>query len=148
MYDEEKKTQIDFIKTKDVYNYSKNTINPDWCERCALFADGLCNSPLVLDKLHVYHAYIYMNDIWKSNWHFYNLYSGHRDTDFCKRFCNRDYYEIQSDDIAYIKNKIEKLGAPDNVVDRDALNETTWFIQFCERWLNKPNMLVIYRYEI
>lgn len=140
-YDEKQPYSLD----KKDYKY---ILNPDWCLRCAMFAnEGLYNSPLVIDSVSFSHSY--RNPIWSSDWYFYCMYPGSRHTDFCNRFDTKHmYYEIHENDIASMKYSLEKCGKAYRTCDREAMDETLSAISFCEKWISDPNVVVIYSSEV
>lgn len=136
------------------YNVLDMYINQDWCPKCALFTEGLTsNNPLVKKSIDFSHSY--SNSIWKSKWHFYNMYPGDTNADFCNRFIGEKYRQMyidkntySSNNPSYIKHMLETYGKPYCTVDREAYAETSEFISFCEEWLSKPDIIVIYETEL
>lgn len=122
-------------------------INPNWCPRCHMFADGLYKSKAVLASIHFGNSY--GNSIWKSDWHFYNMYPGKSHSDFCNRF-NRDkmYREISREDIERLKNSLNANGKAYRTADLEAVEETEQVIKFCEKYLDDEGNTIIYAAEL
>ena len=131
-----------------VYNLEIVQVNPEWCPRCAMFADGLYHSKVVADKIEFGHSY--SNPIWRSDWHFYNMYPGNAHTDFVNRFeQNRLYREILQNDVDELKRGLVKCGKAYRKVDLEATDETESVVEFCERWLKQcDEYMIIYSSEL
>ena len=131
------------IYNKSNYKYEYNT---DWCPRCHMFANGLYNTKALIKSINFHHSY--SNNIWLSDWHFYNMHPGKNHSDFCNRFDSKKMYrEISHDDIKSIKYNIDTCGKPYRTIDIEALNETKGVLAFCEKWLDHTDSTVIYSYE-
>jgi hypothetical protein len=66
-------------------------------------------SNVVLASIEFSHSYC--NSIWKSDWHFYNMYPGKSHSDFCNRFNpDRMYREISYEDVKLLQNSLERNG--------------------------------------
>lgn len=116
---------------------------PEWCERCAMFIEASFPKNWILDTIGFHHSY--SNPIVMSNWFFNSLGFGTGNTDFCKRFSpDHEIHEILLSDINFLKDRLQKNGTPYRKVDREALEETHEVIAFCETWLNKENVRLIY----
>lgn len=138
-------------KDNQVKSWDKNynTVhNQHWCPWCAVFAsEGLFESSVLKDSTSFNHSY--SNPIWRSDWHFYNMYPGASHTDIVNRFSNeRMYRQVFPEDIDRLKVGIRSSGSAYCTADREALEETNMFIEFCEKWLGEPNTAVIYESEI
>ena len=121
----------------------KFKINPDWCPRCHMFADGLHTSNAVLTSLKF--SYSYSSSIWKSGWHFYNMYPGKSSSDFCNRF-NPDnmYREISHDDVEKFKRALNANGKAYRTPDLEAIEQTQRVIKFFEKYLDEKDSIIIY----
>jgi hypothetical protein len=90
----------------------------------------------------------YSDPIWMSDWLFDKNIVGTRHTDFCNRFDNEHMYsEVDEDDIDNIKTYIAGLGNIYRDSDRRAYEETMRVIEFCEKWLKKPDVILIFQSE-
>ena len=158
IYHEYEEYTKEFDKAKDTYYKENNCnifnkdeckykINPDWCPRCHMFADGLYKSKAVLASIDFDHSY--SNSIWKSDWHFYNMYPGKSHSDFCNRF-NRDkmYREISHEDIKSLQYTLNTNGKAYRTPDLEAVEETEQVIKFCEKYLDQEDSIIIYSSEL
>lgn len=148
----------EFDKAKNKY-YNENNcnifnkeecqykINSDWCPRCHMFAEGLYNSKAVLAFIEFGHSYC--NSIWKSDWHFYNMYPGNSHSDFCNRF-NPDkmYREISHEDIERLQRTLNANGKAYRTPDLEAVEETQRVIKFYEKYLDEEGNTIIYASEL
>lgn len=124
------------------------TINEDWCPWCAVFAnEGLYGSPLLKASIGFNHSY--SNPIWRSDWHFYNMYPGESHSDMVNRFgSERMYREVFDRDVDQMESSLESVGTAYCTADREAKEETERAIGFCRRWLAEPGTVVIYESEL
>lgn len=110
-------------------------------------AEGLYCCEVVKEELSFGHSY--KNPIWTSDFHFYNMYPGHSHTDFTNRFSHDLMYrEIFTRDVVSLQNKLDRLGTAYCCDDIEAYDETVQFIDFCKKWLQVPDVVVIYQSEL
>jgi hypothetical protein len=121
--------------------------NDDWCPWCEAFcSEGLFESKIVKARMDVNHSY--SSSIWRSDWHFYNMFPGKSHSDIVNRFSNeRMYREITESEVGSVKMSLERLGKAYCTADCEALHETERFIRFCESCLQDPDTIVIYESE-
>ena len=136
-----------FDSLEDIKKYLwLDNCKEDWCARCCMFAIGL--STCVSNQDWVTFSHSYSNPIWNSKWHFYNMYPGSSHTDFVNRFDQQHLYaEISINDVEYVQRQIANYGIAHRSVDKEALQETAIFIDFCQKWLHEQDVLVIYESE-
>lgn len=154
-YDDFKHELDDHLQQKDahktymyMYNLESTEANQEWCPRCAMFTNGLSNSKAVVDGIDFIHSY--SNPIWRSDWHFYNMYPGNDHTDFVNRFDSKCMYrEMFQDDVERLKRGLATCGKAYRKVDLEATEETKKVVAFCEKWLLKNDeYMIIYSSEL
>lgn len=130
---------------KDITMLGK--VDPEWCERCAMFAEATFPKFWIVDSIGFHHSY--SNPIIQSKWYFYNIFMGSSHTDFCNRF-NPDhgYREVSMSDINFTEYQYEQFGTAYRSIDREAIQETKEVMDFCKKWLNQENIKVIYVKDI
>lgn len=151
-YKKQLDAQKEFYKKNEPYiqdnttNYKKIE-NKDWCRRCAMFAGGINGSTLVVESIYFEHSN--SNPIWDSNWHLYNMQIGNGLTDFCNRFGPRYMYrEISQTDVDHMKKQVNNFGTIYREIDKAAEHEIEMVIAFCEKWVDSPDVVVIYQFEL
>jgi hypothetical protein len=148
-YSSLKKAQDNCLVENKLNVYEKNNIKPnaDWCQRCHMFADGLHCSTANLTSISFQNSY--SNPIWSSDWHFYNMHPGSSHSDFCNRFSqDKMYRQISRECIDNINFFLNDYGKAYRTDDLDALNETQRVIDFCERFIDEPDRIIIYSSEL
>ena len=131
------------------YRYEKYERIPSeaWCPWCAVFSgDELYESPLIKASIGFNNSY--SNPIWRSDWHFYNMYPGQTHTDLLNRFSNEHMYrQIFDRDVENIEYSLGSLGIAYCTSDKEGLEATQRTIEFCKKWLAEPGIAIIYHSE-
>lgn len=114
----------------------------DWCCKCSLFANGIFSCGLIIDKVHIHHAY--SSPYWMSSWNIQDLYLGTSTSRFACLFRNdSSYREVRFEDVQMTYRQINELGKPLRESDIMAYDETLKVLKFLEKWTQQEHVIVI-----
>lgn len=140
-YKKQKEFNVHIHETAFKYMF-RDEHKDDWCCKCSLFANGIFSSKLIIDKVHIHHAY--SSSYWMSLWNIQDLYLGTSTSSFGNLFRNDcSYREVRFEDVQMAYRQINELGAPLRESDIMAYEETLKVLEFLEKWTQQENVIVI-----
>lgn len=134
---------VERVGINESYKYLyKNTNRGDWCPKCHMFACGLFDSSLVVDKYHIGHCYT--NPTWKSSWNVHNNLLGSFTAPFALLFRPGFMYrEITHTDINDAKFSLRVRGEPFRTLDIEARDEANEVIEFLEPYTSQGDEYIV-----
>lgn len=133
------KNKVDTI----AYEYKWDDEHKDkWCAKCSMFANGIFQNRIIIDKAHIGHSY--SSPYWASSWSIRNFVLGTSQSKFVSLFKNDHMYsEVTQYYVQWAKEQLEELGDPLRQSDKEAYEETMIVINFLDKWTRNADVIVI-----